>query len=177
MIITDKKAEKMILKADPEASLEQVLYVVIHNGVHAKDRILWTKIRKYSFWLAVSGFVLIALLPSLRIARFIAIFSSGTWCACFSIINDFGFLVKDKRGYTFYLQNKWPYSIKETIPLSLEEIECQTPVEEIFFESFPTIELTVKGQYYQVVTRKKHWDSRSRRRALKLLFQISSGKP
>ena len=155
MIVTDKKAEKMILQVDPEASLEQALYVVINNGVYAKDRILWTKIRKLFFWLTVSGFALQVIFPSLWIASFIAIISSGSWGACFSLINDFGFLVKDQRGYTFYLQNKWPYSIKESIPLSLDEIKSNTPVEEIFSESFPTIELTVKGEYYQVVTRRK----------------------
>ncbi len=155
MIITDKKVEKMILQVDPEASLEKVLYVVIHNGIHAKDRILWTKIRKLFFWFTVSGYALMAIFPSLWIAPFIAIFSSGIWGACFSLINDSGFLVKDKRGYTFYLQGKWPYSIKESIPLSLDEIKSKTPVEEIFSESFPTIELTVKGEHYQVVTRRK----------------------
>ena len=155
MIITDKKVEKMILKVDPEAALEHVLYVVIHNGVHAKDRILWTKIRKLFFWFTVSCFTLQVIFPSLWIVPFIAIFSSGIWGACFSLINDSGFLVKDNRGYTFYLQGKWPYSIKESIPLSLDEIKSSTPVEEIFSESFPTIELTVKGEYYQVATRKK----------------------
>jgi len=168
---TDQKVERNILAVDPEAKVEEVLYVVIHNGFHQKDRIFWQRVRRILFWSLVGVFLLSALWSRVEMSPYVPGIMGGLVGASIMTIHDTGFVLKDHRGYRLYLHNKGQWKIKEVIPLPLEEITTYTSVEEVSRKVSLEVELSFRDEYYKLLVNRKSLGLKKQRTSFEPLLQ------
>ncbi|HBW14320.1 MAG TPA: hypothetical protein DEF30_10935 [Proteiniclasticum sp.] len=154
-ILRDKSVEKAIRAVDPSAKVDNVLYLIILNGVEDDERILWTKRKKILGWMALASFILYVLFLEIRLFNILFLLSVAFWSGTSGFLNDTGFVVLDERGYTLYVLNKWQTKVTAVYPLSFEEIESCEPADRILRKRTAHLHLYVKEKYFHVIVSRR----------------------
>lgn len=154
-ILRDKSVEKAIRAVDPSAKVDNVLYLIILNGVEDEERILWTKRKKILGWMALASFILYVFFSEVRLLNVLFILSAAFWGGTTGFLNDTGLVVLDERGYTLYVLNKWQTKVKAVYPLSLEEIESCEAADRILRKRTAHLHLYVKEKYFHVIVSRR----------------------
>ena len=154
-ILRDKSVEKAIRAVDPSAKVDNVLYLIILNGVEDDERILWTKRKKILGWMALASFILYVLFSEIRLFNILFLLSVAFWSGTSGFLNDTGFVVLDERGYTLYVLNKWQTKITAVYPLTLDNIESCEPADWILRKRTAHLHLYVKEKYFHVIVSRR----------------------
>ncbi len=164
-ILRDKSVEKAIRAVDPSAQVDNVLYLIILNGVEDDERILWTKRKKILGWMALASFILYVLFSEIRLFNILFLLSVAFWSGTSGFLNDTGFVVLDERGYTLYVLNKWQTKVTAVYPLSLDNIESCEPADRILRKRTAHLHLYVKEKYFHVIVSRRTLGMKKQKRS------------
>ena len=164
-ILRDKSVEKAIRAVDPSAKVDNVLYLLILNGVEDEERILWTKRKKILGWMALASFILYVLFSEIRLFNILFLLSVAFWSGTSGFLNDTGFVVLDERGYMLYVLNKWQTKVTAVYPLSLDNIESCEPADRILRKRTAHLHLYVKEKYFHVIVSRRTLGMKKQKRS------------
>lgn len=164
-ILQDTSVEKAIRAVDPSAKVDNVLYLIILNGVEDEERILWTKRKKILGWMALASFILYVLFSEIRLFNILFLLSVAFWSGTSGFLNDTGFVVLDERGYMLYVLNKWQTKVTAVYPLSLDNIESCEPADRILRKRTAHLHLYVKEKYFHVIVSRRTLGMKKQKRS------------
>lgn len=176
LIMSDKSVEKSIRKVDPAVNLDKVLYVVIMNGVLNQERMKWTRRKKMLEWTVVLLLLLIVIFSESHYVKGLYIAMVGLSGATMAILNDYGYVVLDERGYRLYLLNKWQTKVISVIPLNLDEIVSATPLERAMRKRTVHLHLYVSDEYHQVMVNRSPLGLRKQKESFSQMVPDFIGK-
>lgn len=156
-VLSDRMIEKVIRTVDSTANPENVLHIMILNGVSEEERKLWTSRKKIFGWTTVFFFFLHQFFRDSLLLGLLYVLLLVLWSASTSFLNDSGLVVQDERGYTLYLFNKWQTKISSVYPLNMMEIQSTEPVDRIMEKRTAHLHLYVREAYYHVIVKKSIW--------------------
>lgn len=164
-ILRDTSVEKAIRAVDPSAKVDNILYLIILNGVEDEERILWTKRKKILGWMALASFILYVLFSEIRLFNILFLLSVAFWSGISGFLNDTGFVVLDERGYMLYVLNKWQTKVTAVYPLSLDNIESCEPADRILRKRTAHLHLYVKEKYFHVIVSRRTLGMKKQKRS------------